>query len=206
MALKRFGIDGYGQLELNNVFFRREGAIEAQCALDPEAFALEGKATTKDATEGKIYCENGMLLAVDKANGIIKLPNSQESEAYFPIALNYSTEHMYDERHKRLGDYYLPAGTFYPRMGYPKRGEIWTSNCLAYDDTKFADDEALKTALENIKEEPLFGVPCALGAVQIVNSEGLGTADQRLVLKVVKYYTMPDGTPGVKFQVMGAIG
>ena len=200
MALKRFGIDGYGQLELNNVFFRREGAIEAQCALDPEKFALEGKANGE-----KIYAENGMLLAVDKANGIIKLPEYKDTDATLPIALNYSTEHMYDERHKRLGDYYLPAGTFYPRMGYPKKGEVWTTNCLAYDDTKFADDEALKTALENIKENPLFGVPCTNGATQIVNGEGLGEADRRLVLRVVKYYTMPDGTPGVKFQVISAM-
>lgn len=203
MALKRFGIDGYGQLELNNVFFRREGAIEAQCALDPKAFALEGKAVGKDPTQGKIYVENGMLLAVDKANGIVKLPKSADLDGTLPIALNYSTEHMYDERHKRLGDYYLPAGTFYPRLGYPKKGEIWTTNCLAYDDTKFADDEALKTALEKIKETPLFGIPCENGAVKIVDAENVGE-DKRLVLRVVKYYTMPDGTPGVKFQVIAA--
>ena len=39
MALTRFVIDGFGQLELNNVAFRRDGRIEAQCALDATDFA-----------------------------------------------------------------------------------------------------------------------------------------------------------------------
>ena len=31
MATKRLVISGYGQVELNNVAFRRDGRIEAQC-------------------------------------------------------------------------------------------------------------------------------------------------------------------------------
>ena len=195
MALKRFEINGYGQLELNNVFFRREGAIEAQCALDPASFATEGKAS-KDL----IYAENGMLLAVDKANGLVKLPGEDPT---LPIALNYSTEHMYDERHKNLGSYYLPAGTFYPRLGYLKNGEIFTTNCLCYDsevDTDFTDDEAVKAALADCANTPIFGIPSACGAIQLTKASSV--SDTRVGLKVVKYYTMPDGTPGVKFQVV----
>ena len=52
MAFKRMVIDGYGQLELNNVAFRRDGRVEAQCALDATDFA-------------DVPAENGMLLAVD---------------------------------------------------------------------------------------------------------------------------------------------
>ena len=211
MALKRFKVDKYGQLELNNVFFRREGAIEAQCALDPEKFAVEGEATTQDSTKGKIYAENGMILAVDKANGIVKLPTKVES--FLPLALNYSTEHMYDERHKNLGSYYLPAGTFYPRMGYLKRGEVFTTNCLAYDDTTFAateDKTSDEVFIEALKTpgNAYFGIPCELGAIQIINGElaGAEETDKRIVLRVVKCYTMPDGTPGVKFQVIGTMG
>ena len=33
MALQRYKIDGYGQLELNAVAFRRSGRIEAQCKI-----------------------------------------------------------------------------------------------------------------------------------------------------------------------------
>ena len=85
MALKRFVIDGYGQLELNQVAFPRDGRIEAQCALG-EDFA-------------EVPAENGMLLAVDNINRIVKVPTSDEK---FPIALNNTTQHMYDERHKAL--------------------------------------------------------------------------------------------------------
>jgi hypothetical protein len=183
---------GYGQVELNNVFFRREGAIEAQCALNPDEFAAEGKATAD-----LIYAENGMLLAVDKANGYVRLPKDEDET--LPVALNYSTEHMYDERKKNLGSFYLPAGTFYPRMGYIKKGEVWTTNCLAYDDGEFADDEALKTALKDWKKTPVYGTYCSLGATKLTKTKPNGFA-----LQVAKYYTMPNGAPGVKFQVIEA--
>ena len=39
MALKRLVIDGFGQLEMNQVAYRRDGRIEAQCALDATDFA-----------------------------------------------------------------------------------------------------------------------------------------------------------------------
>ena len=54
--MARMVIDGYGQVELNNVAFRRDGRIEAQCALDTAAFGSQD------------VCENGMILRVDKAN------------------------------------------------------------------------------------------------------------------------------------------
>ena len=189
MALIRLPIKGYGQLELNNVFFRREGAIEAQCALDPNSFAVEGEATTKDAAEGKIYCENGMLLAVDKAAGLIKLPSGDDE--VLPIALVYSTEHMYDERKKGLKDFYLPAGTFYPRMGYPKIGEIWTSNCFSVEESEL---EAIESA------DTVYGTFCANGAVKLSAT----MPNTKLVLKMVKKTTMPDGTEAAKLQVIKA--
>jgi hypothetical protein len=197
MNLKRVTIDGFGQIELNNVFFRREGAIEAQCALDPNNFAEEGKATAE-----KGYCENGMIVAVDKANGLVKLDDGSGS---WPFALVYSTEHMYDERHNSLKDFYLPAGTFYPRLGYLKRGEIFTTNCLCYDADEIADEDALIALLDKCNETPLFAVPSKLGAIQLIQLDeddmaALGAATVP-ILKVVKKTTMPNGTLGVKFQV-----
>ena len=61
MALKRFTIDGYGQIELNQCAFRRDGRIEAQCALYDKEFAKN----QAEYVGGKIYAENGMILAVD---------------------------------------------------------------------------------------------------------------------------------------------
>ena len=184
MALKRMTIDGYGQLELNQVAFPRDGRVEAQCALDPTQFTDEP-------------AENGMLLAVDRVNRLIKLP---ADGADFPIALNYTTEHMYDERANALKDFYLPVGTFYPRLGFPSVGELFTTNCLAYDDEDYADDAAVKTALEAIDTTAVYGQPCALGAIQLTDTKPTTS----VALKVVEYTTMPDGTFGVKFQVIAA--
>lgn len=184
MALKRYIIDGYGQLELNQVAFRRDGRVEAQCALDEDDFA-------------DIKAENGMLLAIDRVNRVVKLPEAGKD---FPIALNYSSEHMYDDRHNALKDFALERGTFYPRLGYLSVGELFTSNCLAYDDTAFDDDKAVDTALEAFKTTAVFGQPCANGAIQLTTTKpasGVG-------LKVVEVTTMPDGQRGIKFQVISA--
>lgn len=181
MALKRFVIDGYGQVELNNVAFRRDGRIEAQCALDETDFA-------------SIPAENGMLLAVDKANGVVKFAKDGE----LPIALNYSSEHMYSKSANGLKDFRLMREEFYPRMGYPTLADLWTSNCLCYDDGEFADDEALTKALEACKETPVYGGASEIGAVKLSATK----PTYGPVLKVVKFYTMPDGQPGVKLQVI----
>lgn len=183
MALKRFEIDGYGQIELNNVAWRRDGRVEAQCKLDAEDF--------KD-----IPAENGMLLAVDKANGVIKFAVDDT----LPIAVHYSSEHMYDDRTPGLKNFALPRGTFLPRMGYPAVGDLWTSNTLCYDDGEFTDDDALIEALKKVNETPVYGGISEIGAVKLsATAPAAGP-----VLKVVKYYTMPNGTPGVKLQVFKA--
>lgn len=183
MALQRFEIDGYGQIELNNVAWRRDGRIEAQCKLDATDFE-------------QIPAENGMLLAVDKANGVIKFAVDDT----LPIAVHYSAEHMYDERTPGLKNFNLPRGTFLPRMGYPAVGDLWTTNCLCFDDGEFTDSDALKEALKKINETPIYGGISEMGATKLsATAPTVGP-----VLKVVKYYTMPNGKPGVKLQVFKA--
>ena len=113
MAFKRFTIDGYGQLELNNVAFRRDGRVEAQCFLDETDFE-------------DVPAENGMLLAVDRVNRTVKFA----TDGSLPIALNYTTEHMYDERANALKDFKLERGTFLPRLGYLSVGDLFTTNCF----------------------------------------------------------------------------
>ena len=130
MALARLVIDGYGQLELNNAAFRRDGRIEAQCALDSTDFATAP-------------CENGMLLAVDKANKVIKFA----TDASLPIAINYSAEHMYDERHLGLKNFYLTSNDFLPRLGLLAVGDKFTTNTICYDSATYADMDAVQTLL-----------------------------------------------------------
>ena len=176
MALKRYTIDGYGQLELNAVAFRRSGRIEAQCKI----------------AEGIEYVENGMLLAVDNVERVVKYAEDNS----LPIALNYTTEHMYDERTKGLKHFRLNAGEHLPRMGYQGAGDKYTTNCLAYDTDEFADDEALENAVKNVKSERLYAKACANGAHQITKE-----ADGALCL-VLAATTMPDGQFAVKFQAL----
>ena len=53
MADKKLNAEyGYGQLELNQCAFRRDGRIEAQCKI----------------ADGIEYLENGMILAINDAN------------------------------------------------------------------------------------------------------------------------------------------
>ena len=187
MALKRFVIDGYGQLELNQVAFPRDGRIEAQCALG-EDFA-------------EVPAENGMLLAVDNINRVVKFPVSSEK---FPIALNYSTEHMYDERKQGLKNFSIKkdekSGYFYPRLGYLSVQDKFTTNCLCFDTTEFANEAAVMEAYkpEKLKTTPLYGGISEIGAIAL--STTVPTVGP--VLKVIDNTTMPDGSLGVKFQVI----
>ena len=189
MALTRFVIDGYSQLELNNVAFRRDGRVEAQCALDATDFA-------------SVPAENGMLLAVDRVNRTVKFFDS--SDDTYPIALNYTAEHMYDERANALKDFKLELGEFYPRLGYLSVGDLFTTNCISYDkgsgSGQFANDAAVETALAAIGTTPLYGGACANGTIIL----GTSAPVKGPVLKVVEKTTMPDGTLGVKFQVLTA--
>ena len=179
MAFKRFVIDGHGQLELNNVAFRRDGRVEAQCALDATDFA-------------SVPAENGMLLAVDRVNRKVKFATDDS----LPIALNYTAEHMYDERANALKDFKLEIGEFYPRLGYLAVGDLFTTNCFGYDGD-FADDDAVREA---DLSTPVYGGISDEGAIEI------GTTKPSVgpVLKVVEKTTMPDGTFGLKFQVLTA--
>ena len=192
MALTRFVIDGYGQLELNNVAFRRDGRVEAQCALDATDFA-------------DVPAENGMLLAVDRTARTVRFCEADEE---LPIALNYTTEHMYDERANALKDFALERGTFLPRLGYLSVGELFTTNCVGYDQGsgsgQYADDEALIAKLEKIgaatSPAVIYGGISEEGAIKL--SETAPTVGP--VLLAVEYTTMPDNTPGIKFQVVSA--
>ena len=181
--MARMTIDGYGQVELNNVAFRRDGRIEAQCALDTADF---------DATTP---CENGMILRVKKAEHKIGFCDASAANQLY--ALNYSTEHMYDERKPGLKNFYLKSAAagedFLPRVGYLAAGDLWTTNCV--DLGSYASAAAVASAL-------------ASGAVYAaVGTQGavvLGSAAPSVgpVIQVIKKTTMPDGQDAFQLQVL----
>lgn len=184
MAFKRLVIDGYGQLELNNVAFRRDGRVEAQCALDATDFA-------------NTPAENGMVFAVDKQNKVVRFVDDNE---ILPLALNYTSEHMYDDRANALKDFKLTlednAQYFFPRVGYMSMGDLFTTNCIGYDSVAYATEEAFIQALEAIGTTPLYANPSKVGAWEVT-----ATADGAYA-KVIKKTTMPDGSLGVQIQVL----
>lgn len=168
MALTKLAKKGYGQLELNFAAFRRYGAIEAQCKM----------------ADGIDYLENGMLLAVNRKDRTVGYPTGAEGEV---IALNYTTEHMYDERAKALRDFKLDKGTFLPRLGYLGTADKFTTNTVCYD----GDENTDLTTFA-------YGRPCTTegfeGYIELVADK-----DARCVVEVIAITTMPDGQKAVKF-------
>ncbi len=183
MAIARLTIDGYGQLELNNAAFRRDGRVEAQCALDSTDFA-EKKA------------ENGMLLAVDNVSRTIKIARDDS----LPIALNYSAEHLFDEAKYGLKNFSLGKDDVLPRLGYLSVGDKFTTNCICYDDSEFTDDDAVKEAMQGLATSKVYGGISENGAIKVsATKPTVGP-----VLMVTKPFTMPDGQYAVQFQVLKA--
>jgi hypothetical protein len=177
MALTVLTQDGYGQIELNQVAFRRDGRIEAQCALDPTDFA-------------NVPAQNGMLLAVDALNRVVKFA----TDASLPIALNYTSEHIYDERALGLKNYKLGIeDKFFPRLGYLSVGDKFTTNCICSEE--FATVDAVKEA-----EGELYGGISETGLIKVsATKPTVGP-----VLRVIKKTTMPDGQFALKFQCVQA--
>lgn len=171
--MARIEINGYGQLELNQVAFRRDGRIEAQCKLD-------------DKIE---YVENGMLLAIDNTKRTVSFPKADGTDEF--IALNYTSEHMYDERKTALKDFRLEKNTFLPRLGYLAAGDKFTTNTVSYDGT--LDD--LKTA---IAAGTIYGCESTDGSILC----GAKDDSKKICLKALYETTMPDGTFAIKFQVV----
>lgn len=186
MANKRFfNSDGYGQLEINQCAFQKDARIEAQCA--------PGSVFTTE-----LPLENGMLVAVDKANGIVDLADVTE---YRPIGLVYSAEKIYDSHTPGLKNFKNDGSSgFYPRVGYLSIGDKFTTNCIAADSATYTNETALKAALAAVTSVPMYGTYTTdLGAIAV--STEVPTAGP--VLSVVKKTTMPDGQDAVKFIVVG---
>ena len=186
MSVQRLTIDGYGQLELNNVAFRRDGRVEAQCKLDTTDFK-------------NIAAENGMLLAINNITRTVSLPVGDGTDEL--IALNYSAEHLYDERHQGLKNFKLEVNDFLPRLGYLAVGDKFTTNTISYDSTDFADDATLKASkLDGDDAVVIYASESADGSILLAKTTA--PTDTKIVLKAVEMTTMPNGTFGIKFQVL----
>lgn len=190
MAIIKLSKKGYGQLELNQVAFRRDGRIEAQCKLDSTEFPADASAIGDVA-------ENGMLFAIDQVGRTLKKATTVLAATQV-IGINYSAEKTYQTNKTGLKDFYTGGGDFLPRLGYLAVGDKFHTNTVVMDDTAFADEDDIATAIES-------GTPLYAG----IASDGSGyweiTATKPAagpVALVVEASTMPDGQYGLKLQVL----
>lgn len=167
---------GYGQIELNQCAFRRDGRIEAQCKI----------------ADGIDFIENGGIFAIDNVKHEVGYP----AAGSYMFGLNYTSEHMYDERLAGGLKYYkTDKDSFLPRLGYLAVGDKFTTNTVIYDEAltltnavygyvKAGDNgyiriSATKPTTDAIAEAPLL---------RVIDAKA----------------TMPNGAPAVKFQCIKA--
>ena len=133
-----------------------------------------------------------MILRVKKADHKICFADaSAENQLY---ALNYSSEHIYDERTPGLKNFKLEAvNDFLPRVGYLAAGDLWTTNCV--DLGSYASVGAVASALA---AGDVYAAVGTQGAVV------LGSAAPTVgpVIQVIKKTTMPDGQDAFQLQVL----
>ena len=166
---------GYGQIELNQCAFRRDGRIEAQCKI----------------ADGIDFIENGGIFAIDNVKHEVGYP----AAGSYMFGLNYTSEHMYDERLVGGLKYYkTDKDSFLPRLGYLAVGDKFTTNTVVYDDTltltnavygyvKAGDNGYIRLSAEK-PTDAIAGAPL----LRVIDAKA----------------TMPNGAPAVKFQCIEA--
>ena len=200
MALTRFPLEQYASLELNQVAFPKTGMVVSQTPLGA------------DFTE-QAPCENGMWVVADKAAGVIKAPAAATDK---PIGIVYTAEKEYDIMHYGLKTFGRKIAGDYPRVGILGIGDTVTTNCLQYDDSVF---QAVTTSgSEKTSAEVLDAYLSALDdtnkAYVIISAKNGAKAGVPEIVKtlpngytgiygrIVKYYTVPNGEKGVKYQII----
>ena len=177
--------NGYGQVELNQVAFRRDGRIEAQLP-----FYGNGGDT----------CENGMIIAVN--NGKTEYAGTAPAGKIFGLV--YTSEELYNSGTPGLKNFALavngtagvtgygkgPEGyNVLPRIGYLDIGDKFTTNAI--DDAE-VDFDTTGAA---------YGIVGASGNIVLTTAT---TSDGGPVMRKIKKTTMPDGQEALQFIVIKA--
>ena len=180
--MKRFPLEMYASLELNQCKFPKIGNIISQTPLGEE-FTAEAP------------CENGMWVSAMTANGVVK----SITDVTEPIGIVYTTEKEYDAYHTGLKRFGRKVAGDYPRVGIFSVGDKVTTNCLQYDESEYTSEEALFAALDACQTTPVYVVPVAGSPVPKLTATKPATG---LVARVVKFYTVPNGERGVKYEII----
>lgn len=176
--MARFMIDKYGVLEMQRAEYLKTGMIVSQSPLSEEF--------TEAAP-----CENGMWVDANKANGAVKLI-SDETEIF---GIVYTTEKDFTGWRPAL-KHFCQVGGDYPRVGILNVGDTFTTNTFSYDfaaETMAEQWEELKAAFA---DGPLYVKPVVGEGAPMVTAEKPAEGPYA---QVVKLYTVPAGTPGIKY-------
>ena len=166
---------GYGQVELNQCAFRRDGRIEAQCKI----------------ADGIDFIENGGIFAIDNVKHEVGYPTASS----YMFGLNYTSEHMYDERLAGGLKYYkTDKDSFLPRLGYLAVGDKFTTNTVIYDSALTITNAVYGYVKAGDK-----------GYIRLSATKPTDAIDGAPLLRVIDAKaTMPNGAPAVKFQCIKA--
>ena len=114
-----------------------------------------------------------------------------------------SAEKEYDVNVVGLDQHYLsPEYGYMPRLGKLEVNDRFTTSTVAYDSSVFADVDAIAATVE--AGTAVYGKPCEVagfkGCIELTKTTPTG----KVVLKVVKVTTIPNGDAGIKFAVIKA--
>lgn len=176
--MARFMIDKYGVLEMQRAEYLKTGMIVSQSPL------------SKEFTEAA-PCENGMWVDANKANGEIKLV-SADTQIY---GIVYTAEKDFTGLRPPL-KYFCQVAGEYPRVGILNVGDTFTTNTFSYD----FDSETVAEQWQELKDAfaagPLYVKPVVGEGAPMVTAEKPAEGPYA---QVVKLYTVPAGTPGIKY-------
>ena len=176
--MARFMIDKYGVLEMQRAEYLKTGMIVSQSPLSDEF------------TEAK-PCENGMWVDANKANGAVKLI-SDETEIY---GIVYTTEKDFTGWRPAL-KHFCQVGGDYPRVGILNVGDTFTTNTFSYDFAAETVAEQWQELKDAFAAGPLYVKPVVGEGAPMVTAEKPAEGPYA---QVVKLYTVPAGTPGIKY-------
>jgi len=167
----------YGVVELNNIAGVRTGELVSQYDMANDVEQLE----------------NGMLVAVDHFKGEVKLPKAKTDVVY----LHASVEKLYNGEGRK--HFVAKKGSFLPRCYKLKVGDTFETNAVIYDDSKYANLEAIKTGITDAKG---YGIPDKTGFIRLVETKD---DTEGVILKAVALVSLPNGEMGIKFRVIKGI-
>lgn len=188
--MARFMIDKHGVLEMNRAEYLKTGMIVSQSRLSEEF------------TE-KAPCENGMWVDASKANlkdGESEIRLISDETEIFGIV--YTAEKDFTGWKPALKHFAQVAGE-YPRVGILNVGDTFTTNTFNYEFSSETLAEQWAELKEAFAEGPLYVIPTKEEkASATINGAPTVTGEKPAegpYAQVVKLYTVPAGTPGIKY-------